>query len=200
MLCQECKKNPATVHMTKIMNNKKTEAHLCEDCASGQEDFNWFTPSSINELLTSFLQPIQIAMAKEQMAPLKCQVCGMDYRQFKKTGKLGCENCYKAFKDELYPIIKRIQGGAHHTGKIPRGQEVKIRTNKEIEALQHKLKEAVEKEAFEEAAILRDSIRDLENSHKDREQDNNEIQGQYKEKTKDSNKDNGKEGERYELD
>ncbi|HZJ82604.1 MAG TPA: UvrB/UvrC motif-containing protein [Clostridia bacterium] len=161
--------------MTKIINNKKTQTHLCESCASEKEDLNWLTPFSINELLTSFLQPIQVTMAKEEIAPLKCHVCGMNYRQFKKTGRLGCENCYKAFKDELNPIIKRIQGGSHHAGKIPKDQEIMIRTNKEIEDLQYKLKEAVDKEAFEEAATLRDRIRGLENNEKSKEGDRYEL-------------------------
>lgn len=162
MLCQECKKNPATVHMTKIINNNKTEIHLCETCASKKEDFNWFTPFSINDLLTSFLDPIKLSMAKEQPAPIKCENCGMDYNQFKKTGRLGCANCYKAFQKELYPVIKRIQGGSHHTGKVPQKQEARIKTNREIEDLKYKLDESVKKEAFEEAATLRDRIRELE--------------------------------------
>src|SRR5699024_716233 len=157
MLCQECKRNPATVHMTKIVNNKKTEMHLCENCASEKEDFNWFAPFSINNLLTSFLDPAKVTMAKGQTAaPIKCQVCGMDYRQFKRTGKLGCSNCYKAFNNELYPVIKRIQGGSRHTGKIPYGQKSRIRANQEIENLKNRLQECVTNEAFEEAAELRD--------------------------------------------
>lgn len=163
MLCQECKKNPATVHMTKIVNNKKTELHLCEGCASEKEDFNWLTPFSINDLLTSFLDPIKVTMAKDQIDPVKCQVCGMDYRQFKKTGRLGCANCYETFKKELYPIIKRMQGGSRHTGKIPQKQKARIETNKEIEDLKNRLNESVKREAFEEAATLRDRIKELEN-------------------------------------
>lgn len=170
MLCQECKKNPATVHMTKIINNNKTEVHLCEICAGKKEDFNWIALFSINDLLTSFLDPIKVSMAKEQTAPVKCENCGMEYSQFKRTGKLGCSNCYKAFKNEIYPIIKRIQGGSRHTGKIPQGQEARIQTNMEIEDLKYKLDESVKKEAFEEAAILRDRIKELEKNENSKQE------------------------------
>ena len=29
MLCDHCHKNEATIHMTNIVNNQKTEQHLC---------------------------------------------------------------------------------------------------------------------------------------------------------------------------
>ena len=53
MLCEKCNKNPATVHVTKIINNNNTELHLCEDCARERDDFNWFTSFSVNDLLTA---------------------------------------------------------------------------------------------------------------------------------------------------
>ncbi len=34
MLCQKCKKREAHIHVTKIVNNKKTTRHLCEKCAA----------------------------------------------------------------------------------------------------------------------------------------------------------------------
>lgn len=164
MLCQQCKKNPATVHMTKIVNNMKTELHLCESCAGEREDLTWFSPFSINDLLTSFLEPVKPAIAKDSSPIIKCDKCGMDYRRFKNTGRLGCENCYRVFKDEIHPIIKRIQGGAiRHTGKVPQNQRIRLQTNKEIEDLKRQLQEAIKVEAFEEAAKLRDRIRELEN-------------------------------------
>ena len=33
MLCDICKKNPATVHLTEIIDEQMNELHLCEDCA-----------------------------------------------------------------------------------------------------------------------------------------------------------------------
>src|SRR5699024_3391904 len=104
MLCQQCKKNPATVYITKIINNEKTELYICESCAGEREDFNWFSPFSINELLTSLLAPVQSTGSPEKPSNIKCNKCGMDYQQFKKTGLFGCENCYSAFRDEIHPI------------------------------------------------------------------------------------------------
>ena len=55
MLCQECKKRPATVHLTRIINNNKTEFYLCEECARQKGQFNISVPFSINDLLAGFM-------------------------------------------------------------------------------------------------------------------------------------------------
>ncbi|MFY9176622.1 MAG: UvrB/UvrC motif-containing protein [Caldicoprobacterales bacterium] len=163
MLCEKCNKNPATVHVTKIINNNKTELHLCEDCARERDDFNWFTSFSVNDLLTSFLGPMSPARSSDSIPVVKCDKCGMDYQKFKKLGRFGCQNCYEVFKDEIYPIIKKVQGGAFkHTGKRPHSQNIRMRTSREIEELKRQLENAIKIEAFEEAARLRDRIRELE--------------------------------------
>ncbi|NLJ40283.1 MAG: hypothetical protein GX352_01535 [Clostridiales bacterium] len=165
MLCQNCKKNPATVHVTRIINNTKTELYLCQNCASEQGEFSLFAPFSVSQLLGSLLDSAKSTVELDKTPGLECHVCGMDYRQFKKTGLFGCKNCYRVFKDEISPIIKRIQGGAtHHTGKVPQSQSTRLRTNKEIKDLKLKLQDAIKIEAFEEAAKLRDMIKDLEES------------------------------------
>ena len=37
MMCQECQMRPATVHITKIVNNQKSQIHLCEECAKQKQ-------------------------------------------------------------------------------------------------------------------------------------------------------------------
>ena len=34
MLCEKCKENEATVHMTQFMDGRVGSVHLCEECAS----------------------------------------------------------------------------------------------------------------------------------------------------------------------
>ena len=163
MLCQECNKRPATVHLTRFVNNQKTELHLCQECAQNRGDLNVFTPFTINDLLASFLDMGKSSSMPDKTEPEKCSVCGMNYAQFRKTGLLGCENCYKSFKDELTPILKRMQGGAQHTGKVPKRAGTNLRMRRHIADLKAELQKAIESEAFEEAARLRDQIRDMEN-------------------------------------
>jgi protein arginine kinase activator len=159
MLCQECKKRSAVVHMTEIVNEKMTEFHLCQECAQKKEAFSMFAPLSINDILASFLnieKPSQIAEKKEVG---KCKTCGIDYNEFKKFGRLGCGDCYKSFRNQLLPLIKRVQGGTVHSGKVSKRAGSDVRAQKRLDQLKLKLKRAIELEDYEEAAGLRDEIR-----------------------------------------
>lgn len=162
MLCQECNENPATVHMTKIINNEKTESHLCQSCARKRNDFDWFAPFSINDLLGGLMDAGKSSIALEKKQVAKCDKCGTDYHEFKQTGRLGCMNCYKVFEGQLTPILKRIQGGSQHMGKIPQRMGAELMIQKEIQTLKQQLQDAISKENFEDAAGFRDRIRQLE--------------------------------------
>ncbi|MFU0800044.1 MAG: UvrB/UvrC motif-containing protein [Xylanivirga thermophila] len=162
MLCQDCNKRPATVHLTKVINNQRTDLYLCQECARKRGDISVFTPFSINDLLASFLDMgnSSASLGKEDMQ--KCNTCGMNYAQFKKTSRLGCEDCYKQFQTDLDPILKRMQAGVEHNGKVPKRAGIDLRLKRKIQELKGNLDKAVKHEEFEEAARIRDEIRALE--------------------------------------
>ncbi len=173
MLCDKCKERPATVHYTQIINGVKTEMNLCEQCAQEEgllnsetfSPFVNFAPFSVQDLLAglmNFLPNTGNTYVEEQ---LKCNNCGMTYDRFRETGRLGCSRCYDSFADELNPLIRRIHGSIGHRGKIPRKTGGVLRAKREIEELKAKLEKAVKEEAFEEAAKLRDKIRELEKKY-----------------------------------
>ena len=58
--------------------------------------------------------------------------------------------------------MRRIHGNSQHIGKVPARSGEKVRLKKQIEALKAKLQEAVAAEKYEEAAEIRDSIKELE--------------------------------------
>ena len=169
MLCDICKKNKANVHLTEIINEEVTELHLCEECAKakGAEMEQHF---SIADLLSGLVDfPMEASRRKEHVK-IKCQNCGMSYADFKKLGRFGCSQCYEAFKRALYPLLKRIHGTTHHAGRQPEAlpakktkpAEVKIRTKNELDELKARLVKVIQDERFEEAAMLRDRIKILE--------------------------------------
>jgi protein arginine kinase activator len=92
----------------------------------------------------------------------RCPNCGLTYVQFRQTGRLGCSQCYEAFSQRLIPLIKRIQGSTEHTGKIPLRRGHGAQRQRQLETLRVNLNRAVAREEFEEAARLRDQIRELE--------------------------------------
>lgn len=163
MLCEECKKRPATVHFTKIVNGKKMEKHLCKECAQkfGEFGIKFDEDFSISNLLGKFFETSEPSIGLEISDDEKCSFCGMTYREFSKRGKFGCSQCYSTFTNRIENVLKRIHGSSYHTGKVPKRAGGKLRLKKEIMALKQQLQKAVEEEAFEKAAELRDRIREL---------------------------------------
>jgi len=163
MLCQDCKKKEATVHLTQIINNEKTVLNLCRECA---EKRGFHAPLEGKAFpLAEFLASILDQSLKKVPAELKeskCSVCKIDYSDFVKAGRLGCGNCYKVFRPQLKDLLRKIHGSDVHRGKIPGADQDVMRPIKEQRHLQEQLKKAVEAEDFEKAAKLRDKIKSLE--------------------------------------
>lgn len=169
MLCQNCSKRVASVHFTKIVNNKKVELYLCEECAreKGKLDmgtsFNFGMPFSIDDFFSGIVGSNVNGQYMTHMPEIKrCNVCGMTYEDFSKTGKMGCSECYNVFKDEIAPLVKRIHGVVEHQGKVPEAVSGKLRIANEIRMLKEQLQKSILNEEYEKAARLRDKIRQLE--------------------------------------
>jgi len=159
MLCQKCKKHPATVHLTDLIKGEKHEKHLCEHCAS-QEGVAVKQQVSINEVLSSFLMS---QSAAQELAQLKCPDCGMSFVEFRSQGLLGCPKDYDVFGDAMAALIERAQNGqTQHIGKTPE-RPIEIDSNQQERLqIQRQLREAVETEDYERAAQLRDQLAGLD--------------------------------------
>ena len=59
-------------------------------------------------------------------------------------------------------MLRGMHKGVEHTGKVPERQVAVIRREQELRACHEKLRAAVASEAYEEAASIRDQIRQLE--------------------------------------
>jgi len=123
----------------------------------------------LDDLTKNFLQYIfEIVESMERRAQsgtFTCDACGLTYADFKKSGKLGCENCYQAFRTPISQALKNIHSTNEYVGKIPQGQADKYAemiAKRELAENRLLLKKAVEAEEFEEAAKLRDVINDLQ--------------------------------------
>ncbi len=161
MLCNVCGKNPATVHLTEIIDSQMNELHLCEECAR-QKSAAMEQQFGLSDLLAGLADFEKTSTKEVELPALKCPNCGLTYVDFKKIGRLGCGQCYVAFKKQLGPLLKRIHGSNQHIGKVPGKPEVAPQKKSELEELRVRLADAVSREAFEEAARLRDQIKELE--------------------------------------
>lgn len=164
MFCDICGKSEASVHLTEIVDNEMSELHLCEKCAREKsvQMEQHFGLSDLLAGLADFGGPLEAQAAAKN----KCPSCGLTYNDFKKIGRLGCSECYGAFKEFLIPLLKRIHGSTHHLGKAPLKTAKVARTTSPLGDLKAKLQKVIQDEEFEEAAKLRDKIRELERKGK----------------------------------
>lgn len=167
MLCEQCGIRPASVHITKIVNNKKSQLNLCDICASQyqQQWGNYLEQNfSLNKFLAGLLNYDKSFDKKDTLLrnSAKCSQCGQHYAQFAQSGKLGCDKCYENFGEYLEALLKRVHGSQVHKGKFPKRTAGFIRNKRKIQNLKNYLNELVAKEEFEEAAKIRDQIRELE--------------------------------------
>jgi protein arginine kinase activator len=141
--------------LTDIINGQKKELHLCQACAEKQQMFKLNLPS----LLQSWIG--QNLSQADELSRLTCPACGIKYMEFRAEGRLGCPNDYDVFRVGLEPLLQRIHRSGKHVGKVPRHRP-RAAQMAELVELRKQLQRAVEQEAYEEAARLRDLLRQKE--------------------------------------
>ena len=160
MMCQRCKKKRATVHVTEVSGKNKGEIHLCDACAQ-KEGVTLKSQVSLADFLAGLISaPATKEMRK--LAQLKCPECGISYLEFQSKGRFGCPKDYDIFAQMVEPLLEKIHGATRHSGKSPRIAPGVSEKSIQLTALKRQLAAAVEEERYEEAADLRDRIRDLE--------------------------------------
>ena len=189
MLCEQCKKREATVKYVEVVNGVKTEHNLCGHCAA-RLDIGPFSAVLEGEFslasLLSGLLGIQDTEKKDgKLAGVVCPSCGPTYEDFVEGSRVGCADCYSVFGPLLGENIRHLQGSEKHVGKRP-GHIIRAQNKLEEQAnsgmsvsgqdedivrsltkeeqtrlLQTRLKDALRREDYKEAAVLRDEIRAL---------------------------------------
>lgn len=157
MLCDICKKNVATVHLTQMIEGKTKKVDLCEACSKekGVDDPTGFS-------LADLLLGLGAAQEMEQAtggSDVKCPHCGFTQADFKKAGRLGCSECYQVFSEGLEQLLKTMHKGTRHVGKAPVVYKQSQDLTDRLRNLQKKLEKAIADEDFETAATLRDELK-----------------------------------------
>src|SRR5437667_1675334 len=148
MLCNICKENEATVHLTQMVKDDIKKIDLCESCskAKGVNDPTSFSLADLLLGLGAAQEMEQATSGVEQ----KCPQCGFTQADFKKAGRLGCAECYKTFADGLEGLLKSMHKGTRHAGKVPEGLQQTRDLSDRLNALQQKLAKAIQEENFEQ--------------------------------------------------
>ncbi len=166
MICQHCGQKPATTHIKTVLNGQLTEMHLCASCAQKQGYGHlWTDWGGFGSLLGGLLGEAPAQEVK------RCPGCGASFGEISKSGKIGCAQCYQTFRGQLLPVVQRIHGAARHKGKSPGSSALRVaEPHKQLVAVEESpldekkrlLKKAIEEQNFEEAAVLRDQIKEME--------------------------------------
>lgn len=161
MLCDSCKNNQASVFLTQIVDGKMQKLNLCESCSkeNGVTDPTGF---ALADLLLGLGATQNIEITTGVTGEGQCPTCGFTQADFKKTGRLGCSDCYVTFFEQLQPLLLGMHKGTRHVGKIPQRQFREVQITQQLTDLRSTLQKSVADEDYELAAKLRDEIRQLE--------------------------------------
>ncbi len=126
MKCDLCD-NEATVFLTEIVDGNVKKVNLCESCAQAKQ---------VEEPADFALAGVLMNMGKsaasaggstlgqdsgagrdENAEGLSCPACGFTEVDLKKTGRLGCPDCYGVYSRQIFGWLETVHEGSEHVGK-----------------------------------------------------------------------------------
>lgn len=178
MLCDNCQKNEATIHIKRVVEGKVRAIHLCAECAKEQEEQGAVGALGFNlaEVLFNIaglrdIVPPEPETEEETVedsgsdTTFSCPVCGWTMEKLRQSnGKLGCSECYRSFAVVIHDAFSRMQRGKIHMGKKPgdaRPFQTRAALQLEIARCKKELSELVRREEYERAAVCRDKLNEL---------------------------------------
>ncbi|MEM6687901.1 MAG: UvrB/UvrC motif-containing protein [Planctomycetota bacterium] len=163
MKCQYCEK-PATFHITELTQpTGPTVLHLCEEHARSFLQKEESSPTA--SIAGAIAKQFNLGQAKEDLKELdqkECPVCGISFFEFRSTGRLGCPFDYQHFASDLEPLLKNIHNALEHVGKRPRRAAQTSDIQGEMIRLRRDMEDAIEREDYEKAGIIRDQLLAIE--------------------------------------
>ena len=160
MICQKCHKNLATARYAEVVDGKVTDLHLCVDCMKRYQD-NVVTGFELTGPVSKGGAP-QSAPETPAAVVRVCRQCGTALRDVLRNGRVGCAQCYEVFSEQLDPILRGLHTSIRRRGKTQNVSDQRERLRSDLQAKRALLRSALKLENYEEAALLRDGVRALE--------------------------------------
>lgn len=176
-ICELCEKNPATAHLTEVADNGRDlqELHICNGCMSRLHLDLPNNPPAIAEILamaensdhsdTDVEIEVNVQLQNEDSGEddsARCPDCGISYSEFSKNNRFGCATDYQTFSDELTRLFDELQGASQHIGRGPGNADQHAQLLDKRIRLERKLQDVIAEERFEEAARIRDELKELD--------------------------------------
>ena len=135
MMCQNCGQRTATTHIKTIINGQLTESHLCSQCAKKQGYGQMLSEwNGFGSLLSGLLS------GEPEAGTLG-------------SGEKRCPGCGASFRELRVQEENRQLVNVENRAPSPLS---------EVEEKKKLLQKAIETQDFEQAAVLRDQIKELE--------------------------------------
>ncbi|MFZ4772881.1 MAG: UvrB/UvrC motif-containing protein [Chlamydiia bacterium] len=100
--------------------------------------------------------PLRKKLLDQTIETVACPHCKTTLQTVETTKKVGCLHCFTVFKETCHSILKTLNVSEFHPNHSD--------CNADIQELQASLQEAIAKELFEEAALLRDRLKQISSS------------------------------------
>lgn len=161
--CGECKK-PVAVVYTELVGKMMYRLAMCSDCPMLRQKL-------YGSKIVEPCDPEALSLG------LCCGNCGTTADEVRMGGSVGCSACYEIFEELLTQELATQERLLHshkgkrletlHRGRSP-GQTAQINPALKLVALHQALNETLSREDYEQAAWLRDQIKELtEGDHTD---------------------------------
>jgi len=172
MKCQNCKEREAIIKYYENINGEKKETVLCSVCAKKLNLIEF--PNTLSYFLSSYPKEL----FENEYTKKVCDKCSYTFDDYLKNGLFGCPNCYDAFNDRIDALLTRIHGKNRHiaienkknqniikktyTSVKDKNKNMDISSIIDINILKNLLSLSIKEEKYEDAAKIRDRIKDLE--------------------------------------
>ena len=167
MKCDFCD-SKATVFLTQLIEGKMKKVCLCEDCAKerGVTDPTGFSLADVllGGTAPTAAAPLPVVPKGGSGGGRACPNCGFTLEDLRRVRRFGCSECYSTFREEVGQMVRGMHKGTVHSGKVPAGLMAKQVLDQRLEELRARLDQAILSESYEEAAGIRDEIRNLQAS------------------------------------
>lgn len=167
--CTACQKAQATIVVMDVSAGNVTgRHHLCPACA---ETMGVVQPQGPTKLSSEILEDLLGGLGGKgtdkprdrSRREVACPGCGLTPTDFKVKGRLGCPRCYETFRNDLVPLLQRVHEASSHRGRLPgRAPLPEAPKPDALAELRKRLEDAIRGERYEEAARLRDDLRQME--------------------------------------
>jgi len=192
MLCEQCRQNEAVLFIQESDGDTTSTIQLCKQCAAEigiyQEGQIHLDPEQLLNLdafksneessdwLDNFLvnDDDEIIETEEDVETIKCDNCGLTADELASSDtlvRMGCPECYKVFASMLNPLLEKIHYGTTHRSSregdhsSPSAIAGKTVNKRYIRDLEEEMARAVVAENYEEAANIRDQIKEHNNKN-----------------------------------